>query len=315
MKKSHLLRCLAAIFVATILAAPAAADNGCDLQLKDLSDVWWRGPTGAGYDVFDSVQRSQHVDFTVVRKKGTCSFFIGFVSSSSSDAIGRALHHGQSKLRYQLYRDNGFSTILRDISQAEPGQVLSGVAVAGRDEYRFEFLFAIPPQQVVGPGPYHDQVELRLYEGTIGAAILRDVKKVHPRVDVPSVAELSFRSTGIFDPRIRSTTLRFDPLRTGATGTVRLWARSNAGYRMFVESQHGGVLRHEDPIDESVVGYTLRIDNAVVPLNQGARQVSAHTGVTTPDGREHVFDVTIGTVDTQSAGEYQDVITVTLRTL
>jgi hypothetical protein len=39
------------------------------------------------------------------------------------------------------------------------------------------------------------------------------------------------------------------------------------------------------------------------------------SGATSPDGREHVFDVTIGTVDVQSAGEYSDIITVTLTTL
>ena len=84
---------------------------------------------------------------------------------------------------------------------------------------------------------------------------------------------------------------------------------------LFAQSQNGGVLRSTDPTNTDVIRYTLRVDGRHVPLFSRHRSpVAEHSGATTATGWGYSLDFTLGRVDTQSGGEYKDVVTVSLIT-
>lgn len=306
------LSIICALVLATLVAGAFPAAAACNLQLHDVSNVKWRGATGAGYGVFDNANLTQAVTFTVENKTGSsCVFFIGVVSQSSRDANSRVLRDGPDTLRYQVYRDSTLGTVLRDTPEAASNEVLSGVA-NGKQTFTMQFYLNIAPLQVVQPNSYDDQIEIRIYEGTVDQPKLNDSQTFNFEADVPTVADLSF-SGGTFNASARTTTLKFDPAQTGATGSVSLWARSNSGYILFAESQNGGILQNTDPTETDVIQYTLRVDGRTVPLYKGFPfPVAARSDPTTVSGWQHNFDFTLGTVDTQSGGEYKDVVTVSL---
>jgi spore coat protein U-like protein len=300
------------LVLATLIAGALPAAAKCNLQLRDVSDVHWRGATGAGYGVFDGTTHAQAVTFTVENKTGqSCSFFVGVVSRSSRDANQRVLRHDGVALRYQVYRDSTLGTVLRDTPEAASSEVLGGV-IGSKQSITMQLYLSIPPLQVVPEGEYEDEIELRVYEGTVAEPRLEDSEELDFEAEVPTIAELSF-SGGIFDASARTTTLRFDPAETGAVGTVALWARSNSGYILFAESQNGGVLQHTDPAETDIIDYTLRVDGRRIPLFKGVPfPVAARSDPTNASGWQHNFEFTLGTVDTQSGGEYKDVVTVSL---
>jgi spore coat protein U-like protein len=307
----HRLLILWTLALATLLAGALPAAAKCHLSLRDVSDVNWRGATGAGYGAFDGSSLAQSVTFTVQNQSSSCAFFVGVVSQSSRDPNGRVLKNGGATLRYQIYRDNTLGAVLRDTPEAGSNEVLSGF-IANQQSLPMQFYLSIPPLQVVDPDHYDDKIELRVYEGTVAEPVLNDSQTLNFRAEVPMVGELSFNG-GVFDNSARSTTLRFQPAQTGATGSVTLWARSNAGYILSAESQNGGVLRYTDPTVSDVIPYTLRVDGATVPLVQGqSYPVAARADATNASGWQHQFDFTLGTVDMQEPGEYRDVVTVTM---
>jgi spore coat protein U-like protein len=297
---------------ATLIAAGFPAEAACNLQLRDVSNVQWRGATGAGYGVFEGAALAQPVTFTVENKAGSsCTFFIGVQARSSRDSNNRVLRSGSGTLRYQVYRDSTLGTVLRDTPEAESNQVLSGF-ISGKQTLTVQFYLSIPPLQVVQPDDFSDQIEIRLYEGTVAEPKLQDNKTFNFDADAPMVAELSFTG-GTFDASARTTSLKFEPAETGAVGSVSLWARSNAGYILFAESQNGGILKSTDPTETDVIQYSMRVDGKTVPLYKGAPfPVATRSDPTSASGWQHNFDFTLGTVDTQSSGEYKDVVTVSL---
>ncbi|MGE5538397.1 MAG: spore coat protein U domain-containing protein [Gemmatimonas sp.] len=301
------------LFAGTLLAGAHVAEAKCNLELQDLSSVQWRGATGAGYGAFDGSTLAQAVNFKVESEGSSCSFFVGVVSRSSRDPGRRVLSDDYDTLSYQIYRDNTLGTILRDTPEAASSEVLSGV-ISNKQTVAMQFYLSIPPLQIATPGEYEDTIEIRLYEGTVAQPILNDTKTISFKAKVPTVSELSFTG-GSFDLASRSTTLRFDPARTGATGAVSLWARSNTRYILFAESQNGGQLENLDAAETDVIRYTMQVDGYTIPLFRGVPfPVGVRTNPTTASGWQHSFNFTLGTVDTQSAGEYRDVVTITLST-
>jgi spore coat protein U-like protein len=306
------LSIICALVLMTLIAGTFSAAADCNLRLHDVSNVTWRGATGAGYGTFDYSNLAQAVTFTVENKTGnTCQFFIGVASQSSRDGNNRVLRAGASTLRYQIYADSTLGTILRDAPQAASSEVLTGFANA-KQTVTMQFFLNIAPLQVVPPNSYNDQIEVRAYEGTVTEPKLRDSQTFTFSAPVPDVGDISFVG-GTFDASARTTSLRFDPAQTGATGSVSLWARSNTGYTLYAESQNGGILQNTDPTETDVIQYTLRVDGHAVPLTKGvAFPVATRSDATTATGSQHIFDFTLGTVDTQSSGEYKDIVTVSL---
>ena len=133
-------------------------------------------------------------------------------------------------------------------------------------------------------------------------------------VHVPALAELSL-SEGTFDVNKKEKTINFGKLNEGDTKGATLHTRSNAGYRILVRSDNSGALRNVNPSDESAVHYDCFLDGRLVPLDTTDREGLSSSTLTDPLGRLHRLDFRIGPIGSATAGDYQDVVTVTVVSL
>ena len=89
--------------------------------------------------------------------------------------------------------------------------------------------------------------------------------------------------------------------------------RSNSTYSVSLQSAGKGVMTHIDRQVSSTVPYTLHFDGLLIGLggNQPTEVVTS-APPTSPSGWPYRTIVTIGDVGFPSAGDYEDVITISL---
>jgi Spore Coat Protein U domain len=297
---------LAALSNAGPLVSSAAADDGCDLRIDDLGNLQWEGGRGAGYDVYDPALYRETVEFEI-RADGLCLFAVGVTAKSGTTE--RSLRSG-SGLRYQLYTDYSLATPLQDVPGAAPNELLLGIIGSDRRRH-LRFYFSIPPLQVAAPGTYRDEIEVRLYEIRLGPLKLADTRKRTVEARVPTAVDLTFG--GGFDGGGTGTSLDFGTVQRFDTRDLYFRARSNAGYRLRIASQNGGVMRYVEPGESSVLPYTLTIDGAAVGLAGGkAAELPGPADPTAPSGITHRLVVRIEDFRDAVAGDYRDVLTLTV---
>lgn len=297
----------------TLAAATGAA--ACSLAIGDVTSTSWTGKRGQGYEVFEPERQSLAVTFRVRGRDGSCPFFVTVAPAATSDGTTGTLHGGGAVLQFELHKDASGSRPLKPLNLAGTGDVFSEVSPGDDSSIAFQFAMLVPPQQVVGPGTYAGDIEITAYEGQLGSGILRDRRRLPVSVPVPSVAELSFSEGAGFDPNHGSYTVDFNDLRPGKRRTVNLKARSNAGYRVALESLNGA-LRHVDPTDGSEVSYQLAVDGASLALPRRVPTAAIlHAQATGAGGQQHVLEFTVGDTAGASPGDYRDVVSLTVVSL
>ena len=296
--------------VVVLIAAPSAHAE-CGLKISNLKSVNFSGHFGRGYEVFDRDQHSETAEVTIERKSGSCAFVVGFSAGSGSFAQ-RKLTSGATALNYQLFKDAGGRRVLKDVPSASSEEVFSGVLAAGQDSVTFQFVFIVPLLQVVPPGDYIDNVMVRVYEGSVQSAQLRDQEQLTLRAHVPTVAEFTMGDSVTFETIQSDVCVDFGELTTGETKDLKLRARSNSGYRITMQSQNGGALVNADPREGSRIAYGVEVDCQTTTLGYGLATVIQQAGLTTAAGREHTLLFRIGTVEGAASGTYRDVIVVTM---
>lgn len=293
--------------VSGVHAAPS-----CGLKITDLSNTHFLGKSGLGYEVFDRSQYIEVIDFTVEAMHGSCPFVIGFSAGSSNAFDDRELTAGGSMLHYQLFREAAGTQVLEDIPLASESGVLTGVVSAGAPQ-TLHAVFAIPSLQVVPPGNYTDRIVLSAYQGTLADSVLRDQEKLTLSANVQTTTEFCLGNTVNFDPTYRTTCVEVGELETGKVETVRLRARSNAGYTITLASQNSGALRNLAPGDDNRIAYVLDVDGRTTSLaSKKPTDIADGYGLTSPLGDEHLLRFTIGDTRDASAGQYEDTIEVTM---
>ena len=308
-----LVRLPAMLALAAML--PAAPAWACSLSIMDVTSTTWVGRHGKGYEVFDPESRSLAVSFRVRGRDGSCPFFVTVAAASTTDGTTGELRGGGTALRYEVQKDASGSKPLKPLNLASESDVFVGAIAEDDDTVAFQFALRVPPQQVVAPGHYRGDIEVTAYEGTLGDSSLRDRRRVNVSVPVPAVAELSFAEGAGFDPNYGSYTVSFNVLQRGKRRAVTLKARSNGGYRVTLESEHGA-LRHVDPRENSEIPYQASIDGGNVTLPRRVPTPAiTHAAATDPGGRSHFIEFTVGEIGDASPGDYRDVITLTVVSL
>jgi spore coat protein U-like protein len=273
----------------------------------------WIGNDGRGYGVFDDTTLYQPLTVNVRTLDAGCPFYVTVTPMAASGNEG-ALSGSGGVLRYTIYRDPSGKQILQPSALASDADVLSSVASTAGQTTSFQVSYSIAPQQVVTPGTYTGQILVSAYEGRVGTGLLRAQHQVPLTVRVPALAELSL-SDGIFDVRKKDKAVNFGKLNEGDIKGVTIHARSNGGYRIFLRSDNNGALRNLDPGDTSTVPYDCFVDGQPMPLGRSDREGLASSTPTDPLGRLHRIDFRIGSVGGATAGDYQDVVTVTVVSL
>jgi spore coat protein U-like protein len=297
-----------------IVAAPAAEARNCDFQLQNIGDVTWRGGSNAGYEVYDPRQYTLAVDFSVKVRKSGCAFFVTATSASSSNSTDRALVGSLQKLPYQIYRDGSLTTVLKDVPQAGPNDVLPGPVSKADETYSFRFVLAIPALQVVIPDTYRDTIAIRVYEGTVADASLEAQAQIQFTAAAPSTVDFSFNNDTSFSGP-KTSTLDLGDLSTGTTGSMTVRARGNGGFWFSMQSQNGGVLRNASGMNNDAISYVMKMNNIAVPLGSGPANFLGALLPTSPQGISYKLDVTVGDTSSASAGTYSDVVQITVTSL
>lgn len=294
------------------LAQPAAA---CALSISDLTSTTWTGARGRGYDVFDARRVAQAVTFRIRSSDGGCSFFATVTPAATTGRGAGFLRGGNAALQYSVAKDASGSQPLSALGLASVSETFASTMASGGGTASFQFALALTPQQVVPPGQYTDELEISVYEGSLSKPILRDRRRVAVTVPVPAVAELSFSDGGGFNLARGSYTVNFQNLRAGTRRVVQLKVRSNAGYRINFQSANGA-LRHVDASDGSEVPYTMSVDGGNIQLRRSVPvQAIISNDVTDAAGRLHLIDITVGDIGSASAGDYTDMIDLSVFTL
>ncbi|MBI5387104.1 MAG: spore coat protein U domain-containing protein [Verrucomicrobia bacterium] len=298
---------------ALLLFAPCflLADNNLFLQ---IAGVEWRGKTGAGYDVFDPMPYLQTVNFTVRHTGSAGSYFITF-SKNSAGNTPRLLTSGASTLNYQLYDTASLNNVLKDLPAAAPNEVLSGSFGSGNDARQLSFVMAMPSLQIKPDGTYTDSVRVSVYDGTLAHYTLAQSVVIQITARVPQLTGLSIVPTGGgFDPLATTQLLDFGTLTEGKSLGLDLRVRSNAGYSVSLQSENQGALKNTAAGLTDTVPYTMQVGGAVVTFTSQAEVVLARRGVITgATGDAYPVQVTIGPTGDASAGNYRDIVTITVR--
>lgn len=289
----------------------------CDLTITDVTPTQWTGNHGRGYEVFDNQRGALIVTFHVQSKTGNCPYFITVSPTSAPGGGPGALRGPGATLRYELFKDASASQALKPASVASAPDVFVGSAATGASVVTLQFAMVIWANQIVPPGLYADDIQITAYEGQVGNGVLRDQRHVPSTATVPAVAEISFSGGAGFDPNVNTYTVRFNTMRKNDRQPVQLKARSNGGYRIQLGSLNGGFLRNVNPSDDSIVPYRLVIDGAEVALPKGGGGMPAITNVspTLAAGHTHMLEFHILTTDGASAGDYQDIVNISVFSL
>jgi hypothetical protein len=186
-----------------------------------------------------------------------------------------------------------------------------GVVPAGGSIFQ-QFMLIIPPEQVVATGFYAADIEFTLHEGVLGSGVVRDRRRVTASAQVLSVAQVSFAEGTGFDPNHSSQSVQFGQLKAGDRKVVHLKARSNGGYRLLLQSVNGGALRHVNPTDDSRIPYSVLVDGNPIRLDAGETMVIMNSEITHSSGRNHRLEFVIDTIGDASAGDYADLVNVSI---
>jgi hypothetical protein len=308
---------MVAVGTVLMLTACPMAGTACDLRIIDVTSAQWSGNHGRGYEVYDPQRGALVITFRVQTQTGNCPFFVTVSPSSSAPGGGSgALHGPGAALRYDLFKDASASQLLKPVNVASTNDVFVGSAPSGSSQTTLQFADIVWAGQVVPPGLYADDIAITAYEGVLGSGILRDQRHVPSSAVVPAVAEISFAEGASFDPNVNTYTVNFNTMHGGDLRTARLKARSNGGYRIILSSLNGGVMRHVDPRDDSTVPYYLMVDGAQVALPKGASpQAIINVNMTPVTGDLHSLEFHIVTTEGASAGDYRDVINISVFSL
>ncbi len=284
------------------------------LKIQNLDDVDFRNNS------------SPTESFRVQRTHGLngCLFFVTIDNGGASSFSTRQLLHKNASdfIPVQICLDSNCSAIIKHFPEATSNS---------------DVLFGSFPDNIPTPGgidltiypraakvtyekhgDYESSYTVRLYQGSITKSPeLMDTETFRLKHRLEKKIDLSIVNTGSpFDPSSTSKTIHFGTLSTGQQTTFDLLLKYNAGYRVRISSQNNGKLSHSSL--PSYVPYTLTLNGSEIYLGGSANNpvlISQGSGVSPPAGLRLAGGFRIGKVEEAKAGNYQDVLTVTVSTL
>lgn len=307
------LRPILIISIVAIVVAlmPAPAQAICDMNLRSLKNVRFTG--GDSYDIYNATETAQTAFFDVRHKKSdACAYFVTF-SEGQSGTYDRAMSGpGTPDLGYQIYDTSSKSNVLKELPEATATEILSGSFGTGKETQEQSFYVAIPPNQYLAAGTYTDNITVRLYEGTLSSYTLRDTADFDVRARIEKALQLCVVGCGApFDPFAKSRTLAFGEMHTGDYRELDLLVRGNLDYEVRFRSVNRGVM--ELTGGNAEVPYSLTLNGTPVDLTSGRVTVANGNEPTGPDGDRYTVTATIGSLASATAGAYEDIIEITVR--
>ena len=265
----------------------------------------------ADYAAFgeDSVDEIFIVRVTRDDDDGRCRAFLSFTSDSSDGTERYLAGPDSAQLRYELLDESG--KLLGDTTRGRDR--LNFSLRNGVDELELRVRLSLPSGQTVPAGSYSERVTARLFERR-GGGRLRDERGLTLRAAVSSQAEVNLaRQPGLSFSAGRSyDVVDFGELETGESRAIIVRVRANSAYRFSLESENMGELVRQGALGANAdrVSYSARLDGDGLDLT--APVLALRDPLAPGASEELIFDVVIGDVSNARAGNYADLITITV---
>lgn len=255
-----------------------------------------------------------------VRGNGDCDFFLTVDNGGASSYQRRVLKRdgGDGEAPLSVCLDQACTRHWKDFPEANsPSDVLGGsFSDRGNDEMRMFYYPRLGTGDYAPFGDYENSFTVRLYEGTVnGTRNLVDTETVRLRTRIAKRIDLSLVSTGLpFDAGATNKTLDFGLLAAGKAMGFDLLIKYNAGFRVRISSQYGGVMKHQTLA--SIVPYTITLNGSPVqfPGPTSPVTVSQGSGASPEAGLRLPGRVEIGSITNARAGRYEDLVVVSVST-
>lgn len=297
------------LFVLMLAATFAVAQN-YSLQ---VGNVTWVGSPG-GYNCFNNTAYPNTVNFTITKlSNGNRSYAVTASHSSNTGTYTRQLAGGANRLNYQLYTSSAMAYVLEAPPTANPDQVISGRSnVRPGTSIPLSLTFYVPPAQLVPPGTYTDQITMGIYNRYNDHGAPQDTATILVSTLVASCATLCLVPSGSsFDSASISQTLDFGTLSQGQRLGCDLLVRKNTACTVSFDSANHGVLKATPPNGDQIP-YTCTVSGTPLNLTTTANLPLPPGVSTSQDGTRLPIAVTIGNLGYPAAGNYSDIITVTV---
>ena len=232
-------------------------------------------------------------------------FFVTF--SVPAGGVGaRRLLSGGNEVAYQLFASPGSSVPLGELPNVGLNEVLTGQLQAGEGSQSLSFCFELEGSSWLPPGTYTDSFVIRLFQGTVEAGTEVASQSVSLDWVVGQETHLSFHSVG----GALSGDIDFGSIWGEVTRGIDCWVLSNVDYQLSVASENEGAMINQRG---TRLTYSLAVDGAGVVLNTSEETpLPGVSSMTTQQGRQHAFSVTLHPDANQEAGSYSDTIRISI---
>jgi hypothetical protein len=278
---------LLAIVLCSLLTSAAAA-QACRPQLQvepPVVDQWALEQLAAGSGIRIPFQLS------VTARGEDCPFLATFDFA----------HSQQVQVHVE---PRPFGQALLDLSASDPRRILAGVA-SGDVPSSFELDLVVTPVRQPDARRINVQMTVRLYSGT-GPADAVEIDRLRQRVvlDIPAMARLNVRSD-VGDGSLGSAPafLELGDLVSGGRRRAFLTLEGNVPVTVRVVATHGVLIHTEFP--EFSAPYSIALGAAEGPA-------SAAYETRLEPGESIVLEVGVGELESLVAGDYQDILQITM---
>lgn len=291
----------AGIALAAAFGTVGVAQAACNATVSSIS------PVNVVFNPFDGVMAFDTLRVTVVNGgSDACSLAIAI----KSDATGstRYLQNGPNNLQYVIKTDADVQ-LANDLNMPAGMIELPGGA---NSTASFNLRLEVSAGQVSGAGQYSDNLTLRLFDLAGPATPFGIDRTWTVHTVVPARAQINLAGGDAAFGAFSLDRLDFGELQEGSTRDAAVQVRSTAPVTVTVLSQNTGVLRHK-VLGTSVptVPYSLSLAGTVANLVAGPLSID-RTPPLTLSGESYPLRVIVGTVAGRVAGDYQDILTISV---
>lgn len=252
---------------------------------------------------------------------GQChKYFIGFGKGGENVYARAARHTDGPKISYNLYHYSGGQDLLKDLPEATSNNVIEDMFLSNRPyQIRSENFWVLIPEVSSLPraGVYFDTVRVNLYAHKLESDRLQNYVDFPIQIVVGQNIGLSLLDVGRpFDENDTTHTMNFGQLTSGESGRMDIRVRANIGHRLYLSSQNNGALKHSS--QNSNVTYELSVSGRKIPLSSSSTSpaLAGESQLPTSEaGDLYPVEVKIGDVSLRPAGDYRDVITVSVEAI
>jgi hypothetical protein len=286
-------------FVMAVVTAQSAvaAPSTCQLKLSTSGSNW----SISGYNPFSSSPTSRTFNVTFTNNGGaTCNFAVLFRTDGGPLGLAGA---GGQRLPYTL-ADNTNNLNVTPITGQTEAASQANFSIAPGGQRTVQYAYTVDLTTLPTDGDFTQQLDLT---AQTGAVVIQD-KSIALSLNVAPSAVIGLR--GAYTSHGGGAYVELGDLKQGTIASMlQLYVQSTGGYQIDATSENSGKLELSGAPQWSIP-YTVDIGGNVMNLSS-ASSFRVSRGAS---ARQDLLPIafTIGEIDQKRAGEYRDVITLSV---